>query len=41
MAQFSLDLLLNQYWELFLACQRVPDHISLNGLNEIDASING
>ena len=36
-AQFSLGSLL----ELLLGCQGVPDHVNINGLNQIDASING
>ena len=29
-AQFSLEILLIQYWELLLACPVLPDHIHRN-----------
>ena len=38
-AQFSLEILLIQYWELLLACPVVPDHIHRNRINQIDVSI--
>ena len=39
-AQFSLDLLLIQYWELLVACRTKPNHSYMNGLNYIDTLMN-
>ena len=39
-AQFSLDILMIQYWVLLLACLSVSDHTHMNGLNQIGVSAN-
>ena len=36
-AQFNLDILLIQYWEILLAYPGVPDDIHMNALNQIDS----
>ena len=38
-AEFRLYILLIQNWELLLAYPGVPDHIHMNGLNQIDVLI--
>ena len=37
-AQFSLDIIMIQYWVLLLACLSVSDHTHMNGLNQIGVS---
>ena len=39
-AQFSLDILMIQYWVLLLARLSVSDHTHMNGLNQIGVSAN-
>ena len=38
-AQFSLDILLIQYWELLSACPGITDQSHMHGLNQIDVSL--
>ena len=35
-AQFSIEIMQNQYWELLLACLVVSDYTHVNGLNQMD-----
>ena len=38
--QFSLDIVVSQYWKLLLACLGVPYCIDINRLNQNDISLN-